>query len=183
MERRIVRTGGGLGLGGPDLALLRLAFSAGMEARLVLDDHDPDFLHPARTALILMEDARVADPRVLAAGLVLETRDPALRTPSEVVQRLDAGVAAIVTAIPGPGAEPGDRLERLVALSEQAALAAVAERLDHARHLHLRPESEWWSYHDSMCRVYRPFAQRTHAVLAGRIEWWCTTFRQRFLAI
>jgi hypothetical protein len=181
MERRILRTAAALAIAETDLDLLRRAFGVGMERRTGLDDHHPDYLHPSRTALILMDDARVADVRVLATALVLETRDPAFRPLRESVRGLGADIAAIVESVPGLGDDHVALMERLVTLPDRAVLPAVAERLDHARHLHLRPRAEWRPYHDTMCSVYRPFADRVSPVLAARIDWWCLTFQRRFL--
>ena len=42
------------------------------------DDHHPDYLHPARTVLILLEDAGVVDPATLSAAALTETLRPEL---------------------------------------------------------------------------------------------------------
>lgn len=183
MARRLLRTAGRLGIEQDGRDIMLRAFDIGMAPRLAaaLDDHHPDYLHPARTALILMDDAAIDDPVTLAAALITETRD--LTFAPEPRRRADLGPAilAVSDAVPGPDA-PGDRLlELLVGAAPEARLVAVAERLDHARHLHLRPDREWVPYHATTCRVYSPVADRTHAALAGRLAWWCTTFQQRFL--
>lgn len=157
------------------------AFDLGMEPRVALDDHHPDHLHPARTALILMDDAAVRDPVTLAAALVTETRDPALAIDPARVRALGTAVAAVAGDVPGPDTAAERLLESLVGASRDARLVAVAERLDHARHLHLRNRAEWQEYHATTCSAYAPVADRTHPALAGRMAWWCTTFRQRFL--
>lgn len=183
MARRILRTADRLGMDDHGRSLLRQAFDMGMAPRLAqrLDDHHPDYLHPARTAVILMDDARIGRASVLAAALVTETRDGTLRVEPDAVRRLGPAVAALAAEVPEPD-QAGDRLlEALVVLSPEAALVAVAERLDHARHLHLRDRGEWAAYHAVTAAAYAPLARRTDPALAGRIEWWCTTFRQRFL--
>lgn len=183
MERRILRTARALGLSDSHRERLSRAFAVGMGPRLErgLDDHHPDFLHPSRTALILMDDARTTDAAVLAAGLVTETRDPSLRPGGAAVQGLGADVAALVDEVEGAG-DDDLLLERLLAHGTGAALVAVAERLDHARHLHLREGDDWRGYHHTTRTAYLPLARRTHPALAGRLEWWCATFQERFLS-
>jgi (p)ppGpp synthase/HD superfamily hydrolase len=182
MARRLTRTAHALAIDREGQDLIRRAFEIGMEPRFDrgLQDHDPDYLHPARTALILMDDAGVADPQTLAAALVAETRDPSLVPDPEALGAL-ADVLSILHAVPGPGSEPEGLMEQLVTATRAVRLVAIAERLDHARHLHLRERSEWEGYHAVTCRVYAPAAARTQHTLAGRLAWWCTTFEQRFL--
>jgi (p)ppGpp synthase/HD superfamily hydrolase len=180
MRRRIVRTASRLGVDEGGVELLRRAFELGMAPRFArdLDDHHPDYLHPSRTALILMDDARVSDAPVLAAALVMETRDPSLRAEASALRGLGA-VAALAEAVPVP--KDIGLVEALLSASLDARMVAIAERLDHARHLHLRPREEWPAYHALTRDTYAPIAERTHPVLAGRITWWCTTFATRFL--
>jgi hypothetical protein len=183
MGRRLQRTAGRLGIDDSGRDAMMRAFEIGMQPRLAreLDDHHPDYLHPARTALILMDDAAVADPVTLAAALVTETRDPTLGPDPRRLAGLEAAVAAVAAEVPGPGTAADRLLEVLVGASREARLVAVAERLDHARHLHLRSETEWIGYHAATCAMYSPVADRTHPALASRLRWWCTTFQQRFL--
>lgn len=183
MGRRLARTADRLGMATDQRDLVVRAFRVAMEPRRarIREDHHPDYLHPARTALILMDDARLADAHVLATAAFLETRSPVLRVPDREVERVSEEVADRLTRIPRPERE-GDRLlEALLGLDPDLAAVAVAERLDHARHLHLRPREEWRDYHATTCGTYAPVASRTHAALASRLEWWCATFRRRFL--
>lgn len=184
MGRRISRTAGRLEIDQAGRDLLMRAFRAGMVPRLraSLDDHHPDYLHPARTALILMDDAGVGDAHVLAAALVTETRQASLRVEPEDLVALGPTVVGIVAGVPDPDRD-GDRLlEALVSAPPAEASVAIAERLDHARHLHLRERDEWKVYHHVTCTSYGPAAQRSHPALAGRITWWCATFQERFLS-
>lgn len=183
MARRLARTAARLGVEPDGTALLVDAFRTAMEPRRkrILEDHHPDYLHPARTALILMDDARIADPSVLAVALFAETRDRELAASPEAMGRVSDDVARAATSLPDPQRE-GDRLlERLLALPEGLARVVLAERLDHARHLHLRDRAEWEPYHDLTCRVYAPLAGRIDRTLAGRLAWWCAMFEERFL--
>jgi len=183
MKRRLARTAGRLGVPEDGVDLVMAAFDLGMAPRLAaaLDDHHPDYLHPSRTALILMDDAHVTEPRVIAAALVTETRTPDLAVPAVALKRLGAGVVAIVTEVPVHDSQGESLTEWLVGASLDARLVAVAERLDHARHLHLRDRDEWGPYHRITCETYSAVADRTEATLAGRIAWWCTTFKKRFM--
>jgi hypothetical protein len=183
MSRRLQRTATRLAMdtGGRDL--LARAFDAAMAPRFLrnLPDHHPDYLHTARTALILMDDARIADAVTLATALVTETRDPSLSPATEHLARLGSPVRAVLREIPIPGHADEPVLEALLAASHPARLVAVAERLDHARHLHLRNTEEWGEYFALTRDDYLPIALRTHPSLASRLEWWCETFERRFL--
>lgn len=182
MGARLAATAERLGVGAEGRALMAAAFDAGMEprARAGLDDHAPDYLHTARTALILMDDATVADPVSLAAALVTETRDPALRPSGSAIAALGEAVVERVRAVPDPR-EEGVLLERLVAAPLPVLMLTLAERLDHARHLHLRPPEEWAPYHALTCAAHAVAAARAHPLLRRRFEWWCRTFAGRFL--
>lgn len=183
MAARLDRTARRLGLGEQDRDRLVRAFRSALEPRAprIADEHHPDWLHPARTALILMDDAGVADPDTLIAALLLETRRAALRVGEQERDGFGPAVAAILEEVPAEGGDDR-RLERLVLLSPPAGLVALAERLDHARHLHLRDRGEWHDYHRLTCAAYRPFAARVHPVLARRFHHWCRAFSDRFLA-
>lgn len=182
MARRLDRTARRLGMTSETRDLLRQAFRAAMEPRVArLRDHHPDYLHPARTALILMDDCRVSDGDTLVAALLAETRASSLTVTARMVESLTPAAARILAAIPDPVRE-GDRLlESLLALDVDAGMVAAAERLDHARHLHLRPRDEWAEYHATTCAAYAPVAPRAHPRLGERLDWWCSTFRDRFL--
>jgi len=142
------------------------------------DDHHPAYLHPGRSALVLIRDAEVSDALTLAGAVVLETRDDALRMSTDLVDRLGPELSELVAAVPRPG---GDSLtERLVTASNEVRLAALAERLDHLRHEHLREERDHWrELHDEVGSVWWPVAKRTHAKLATRYAHWHRTFAKR----
>ena len=181
MARRLDRTARRLGMDAEGAGLVVSAFRTAMEPRrrAIAEDHHPDYLHPARTALILMDDARVADARVLAVAALAETRAPELRADPAAIRELGRGIPEDVDSIPD---RADDRLlERLLLLEPPLATVALAERLDHARHLHLREREEWTSYHTTTCEVYAPLAGRVEPALAARLEWWCATFARRFL--
>ncbi len=72
-------------------------------------------------------------------------------------------------------------LEALLALPDPAARVAAAERLDHARHLHIRPKDEWTGVHAATREAYVPVTRRVDQTLAARLDWWCDMFERRFL--
>ena len=183
MARRLGRTAVRAGIDPEGTGLLVDAFRSAMEPRRarIAEDHHPDYLHPARTMLILMDDASVTDPGVLATAAFAETRDRELAAPEAAIGAVDPALPGRVAAIPLPDRAGDRRLEELLALPEGLAQVAVAERLDHARHLHLRDRGEWAPYHAVTCEVYAPVAVRVQEALASRIAWWCATFPDRFL--
>ena len=141
-------------------------------ARAFGDEHF-ETLHPARTLLILFDDCHVTDADVLEAAAEVESEHPSLRgpQPSELALR-----------VPLPDRHPETLLEDLIAAEPTIRLIALAERLDHARHLHLRDRAAWPAFHQGIGDVYAPVAARTHDRLARRYDWWWHTFRTRFLA-
>lgn len=159
------------------------AFQLAMRPRIehLPDDRHPDFLHPARTALILMEDLGVDSPDVVAAGVLAETLYPEfVADPADVDGRM---IRELLRRLPMPAGEGDYLAEALEAAPEAVRLIALAERLDHARHLHLREPDEWAAFHDETCRAYRPVAAETHPTLARRYDWWCRMFARRYLRI
>jgi hypothetical protein len=60
-------------------------------------------------------------------------------------------------------------------------MIALAERLDHARHLHLAPRSEWAQSYHRIRTAYLPVALRAHPDLARRYRWWTSMFARRYL--
>jgi (p)ppGpp synthase/HD superfamily hydrolase len=185
MARRIARTAERAGLTEAGHALLDRAFRLAMEprGRMLTDDHHPDFLHPGRTVLILLEDVGCRDPLTLAAGAVCETLRPELAVPvAEIRALLGPAVHSLVAAVPVPAHAGDELLEQLVTGDHEARLVALAERLDHARHLHLRPRTEWAEFHGVTCEAYLPVALRTDPALARRFRWWCAMFERRYLS-
>lgn len=187
MEERVRRTAIEVGVDAAGLRLLSACHRAVMRIRDrgVADDHDPRYLHPSRSALILMQDVQEADPVVLAATLLSESEDGELLVPAgdlaEAVEAHAVGrVLEVRDAVPEAGAE--DVAERLVIATAEVRRAALAERLDHLRHAHL------WSdvarrrrAHAEAESVYLPVAERTHPELARRLGWWCRMFARRHL--
>ena len=188
MGLRLRRTSRERGVAPDGVRLVHGLHGVAMEPRreALADDHDPDFLHPGRTALVLLLDAGVTEPAVLCAALLRDTRRPELEPPAPAVEgwaraRAQGGVAAVRPALELAAAVPSpadDSLaETLVVGSDALRLVALAERLDHLRHAHLHDdpsglEEAWERARD----VYLPVAARTHPVLERRYAWWVRTF-------
>jgi hypothetical protein len=166
-------------------AMVRAAAEAALAVRdaRVDGDHDPRLLHPARTVLILLSDAACRDAELLAAALFVETVDAELQAPLDALAAAGGGASRrLAESVPVPaGAGDEDLLERLVTAPPQATVVAVAERLDHARHLHLRQDLPWPEFHGVIERCYLPAAQRVSPPLARRLERWAEAFRVRRL--
>lgn len=154
------------------------AYEAAMRPRveLLADEHHIDYLHPGRTALILLEDIELREPRLIAAGALVESLHPELR--SAGVEGVAAELAAMV---PTPHSEGERLLEELVIATDEVRVIALAEWLDQVRRLHLREQSLWEPLHHLTTEVYLPVARRTEPTMARRFQWWCGTFQERFL--
>lgn len=159
------------------------AYRLAMEPRVAtLEDRHPDFLHPARTVLVLLLDAGVRDGVLLSAAALCESRRPELAVPvRRAAGAAGPAVGRLVGAVPVPETSGVELLEDLVASAPDVLLLAVAERLDHARHLHLAPREEWRPFHATACSAYAVAARRTGPRLAGRFAVWCQRFGERYL--
>lgn len=159
-----------------------LAYQLAVDTRLEVlrDVFHPELLHPARSVLILLEDANCTDVATLTAAALTETEFPEMRVPLERI-RVSCGqdVAALVAAAPQPVKPPEELLEELVGLRDDVALIAVAERLDHARHLHFRNEKLWPAFFEQIRDVYLPFSGRVNPVLQTRLARWAGAFGNR----
>jgi hypothetical protein len=172
-------------LGWDDAVPVRAAVTAALARRdaQVGDDHDPRYLHPARTVLILLSDAVCRQPHVLAAAAFVESIDAGL-APDAATLAACAGTAAadLLRAVPLPADGHDDELlERLVSAPPEAGLVALAERLDHARHLHLRDELPWLEFHTQIESVYAAAAARLSPALGRRFDRWVEAFGARRL--
>lgn len=202
MGERVLREARTRGVPGPGTARLERGLDLAMAPRLALlaDDHDPRLLHPGRTVILLLQDTPERDPLVLTAAALLESDDGGLRVSYEAIQNV-AGqeVASIIDRIPVPSGggpvdpegspETGHRddtrhllLEALLDLPVPLARVALAERLDHLRHLHLEGDmGRRRRLHREAEEVYAPLAPRVDPVLGRRYEWWCRMFARRHL--
>lgn len=159
-------------------AVVRGALAESLQLRdaRVSDDHDPRYLHPARTIRILIADGECRSIEALAAAAFVDTLDLDL-VPS--VPR--SPLARIVEAVPRPDLHGDELLERLVSADVDTGLVAVAERLDHARHLHMRSDLDWPSFHREIRNVYAPAARRFSSLIARRFDRWADAFERRLI--
>ncbi len=182
MAASVARTARSRGVGAPGLALLNRAHALAMGPRVEMlpDDRHPMLLHPGHTVLVLLHDVGLTDTDLLAAAALTESEDGELRIPGVRV-RAEVGdeVGALVEAVPRAGADA--LAEVLVTAPLGVRLVALAERLDHLRHAHLREDLTWgWTAYQEATRVYLPVAERTHPRLADRYRYWCRTFAGKF---
>jgi (p)ppGpp synthase/HD superfamily hydrolase len=182
MAASVAKAARNLGVPPDGARRLGMAHALAMASRIrrLDDDHHPLYLHPGRTALILMRDVACGDPLVLAAAMMVESEDAEFRVDGAVIESsLGPEVAELVRAVPLPDSET--LAETLVVGREPVRLVALAERLDHLRHAHLRDAPADWrrEAHHQAEQVYRPVAHRTHPRLAQRYDHWCRTFAKR----
>ena len=131
------------------------------------DVFHPDVLHPARTALILLQDTTIRDSESLATAILTESEYPELRLSRRVPTPLDGDDEWL--------------MEELVAAPDDVAEIALAERLDHARHLRFRDSGLWRPFFQQCETVYLPIARRVSPELAVRFERWALSFERRQL--
>lgn len=194
MGERLARDARAHGVPASALPGLAVAYRLATEARApaLEGEEDPRFLHPARTVLILLADTPERDPAVLAAAVVVDSALPGAEPSEDAVERwLGPRVARIRGRVPVPDGRgnvrrPEDARGRelapvLAAAAEEARRVALAERLDHLRHLHVRPhtDEELRSAEAEARAVYLPVARRTDEGLARRYERWCRAIRRR----
>jgi (p)ppGpp synthase/HD superfamily hydrolase len=182
MAANLVREARLFGMKSAGVARLNSAHALAMRPRVagLENQRHPAYLHPGHTVLILMRDAGVLDSTLLAAAALVESEDEDLRIGLDEIRAVVGDdVAAIVDAVPLPGR--AELTERLVVAPEGVRLVALAERLDQARHAHLREADGVWrrALLEEVVRVYLPVAERTHAKLATRFRHWSTAFGRR----
>jgi (p)ppGpp synthase/HD superfamily hydrolase len=165
-----------------NVALVTDAYHIAMQPRLahLAGVFHPDMLHPARNALILIENVGCSDANVLAAAAVTETLSLEMRVPgAEIRAALGASVAELAAQVPDPLATEDSLIEELVTAQRDVVLIALAERLDHARHLHMRDPSVWHPYFEQTVSVYLPVAERVNDDLFNRYHRWMRGFARR----
>jgi hypothetical protein len=146
------------------------AFRRAMGVRhdLLQSEEDFRYLHPGRVVLILLGDLEEADPGLLEAGALSETRELELRAdgaPDLPLPDWGRGLG---------GEVPDDELmEALVTLPEDLQGVAMAEALDQFRHAHLWPDRTHRARAAALAEgVYLPLAARVHPILVRRLTWW-----------
>jgi (p)ppGpp synthase/HD superfamily hydrolase len=180
MGTRVVRTAQELGVAPSDLTLIERVHQTAMAVRdeRADDDHDPQYLHPGRSALILLQDLGETDALTLAVTLIFDSAWSAWTPSDREVD--DARLSDLRGSVPKSGDE--DLAERLVVGDDRVRRIALAERLDHLRHAHLWSDREARRLaHEEAVGVYAPVADRTHPDLSRRYAWWCRMFGARHL--
>jgi hypothetical protein len=184
MAERLASAARREGLAATDIAHITRVYNRIIDHRAAFLPHDRygDELHPGRSAVILLDDVGTPPAAAVVVAIVLDSEHPDWMLAEDEVRELAGGdAAALLDELPAPADDAEHGLETLLAASTGARLAAVAERLDHARHLHLRPPGEWRAFHESIERVYAPIATRTNAMLEYRLARWSGMFRDRYL--
>jgi hypothetical protein len=179
MAGSVERIARSAGLSDDAIDLVSRAYALAMEPRRVLDEHDPAYLHPGRSILVLLQDVGPLSATVLAAAAVHESEEARFRLDvSEVGRQLGYEVTELLESLPLPTDD--ELVERLVTLDEGARLAALAERLDHVRHAHLHDDPvRWRALRDEVTVAWAPVAERTHPRLADRYRAWLRAISRR----
>jgi len=178
MTARIERALEGHGLPRGDReAVLHAHGEAGVfrEGFLPPDEDHPDWLHPGRTLLVLLDDGGVRDPELLKLGAGLDQREP-VWIPAATRRALDAAEFPILPEGFGGEVHPEDEslwLEAALLLDSDLLTLMVAEGLDLVRHLHLLPPSPIRSraVHRGV-NLLAPLAYRVGGTLERRFRWW-----------
>ena len=182
MARSLSAAASAQGCDADEVRALAAAFEVAMGPRVETldDDHHPTYLHPGRGPLILLQDVGDVDVSVLVVTTLHESQDFYLKPHSDVVEeRVGAAALTAAGSIPCPGDER--LVERLLGLGPGLSLAALAERLDHIRHLHVREDlvHHWAPTYREVLEAWLPFAERTHPKLARRYAHWARIFAKR----
>jgi (p)ppGpp synthase/HD superfamily hydrolase len=181
MAERIRRTAREIGIPKHGVDLLAMVHERAMDPRLatISDDHDPAYLHPGRTAAILMDDLAMVDADWIAAAMLVDTGRPDLEATGDALRELPDLVIERSRAVPRPGSET--LVEDLLALEPVALNVALAERLDQLRHIHLWDDSERAAQvYRHAVETYSVIAVRGHPKLVRRYAWWTRTFGRKF---
>ena len=166
----------------PDVLVAAYWMSVERRMKVLHDVFHPELLHPARTVLILIEDAGCTDDVLLTAGALTDSEYGGMQpSDREIRSAFGDRVAELVTSVPRPGEFREGLLEALVIAPHDVGLIAVAERLDHARHLHFREEALWRPFFSQISDAYLPFSARVSDPLQVRLERWSGAFEKRLL--
>lgn len=172
-----VRTEARAAVGAVDADTIAAALETALRARdrAIDDDHDPRYLHPARTIRIAIADGPCTNTGALAAGAFIDTVDAWL------VPEPPAPLKPWVDAVPVAGADRDLLLERIITADPDAAVIALAERLDQVRHVHLRHDRDARAAHAEVRAICIPAARRVSAVIARRFEHWADAFERKLI--
>lgn len=139
------------------------------------DDHDPRYLHPGRSFLVVLEDGGVRDPSLLATAILLETVDPSLSPYTAEVEAEASGELTLAweRALGLPRPWDDDLAERLVTAGEAERALVLGEWLDQLRHLRQVADPRVVARAAARtAEVYLPVAERQGGTLARRYRWW-----------
>lgn len=180
----VARIGSELRMRGIDASgqgLVREVLVRVLEGRTALPggEEDPAFLHPARTILILMDDAALLDPVALAASSLIDRWIGfPCHLPESACGLLPSGIRAFWDLLPPgrAGETDPDRLrEALERLPVPLRAGVLSSGLDRIRHLHLDvaggPVSAGGVIEEAR-GVLAPMAEHTFPVLDRRFRWW-----------
>jgi hypothetical protein len=182
MAVRLRRTAGRFALSDADLKSLDECFRFVMSKRLqAWPEPHPDFLHPARTALILLDDIGIADPAALCSGLLYDSDrlDLSVSASDARTHGWDAA-ADFLAQFPLPDLDSSELMESLITLDPVPLAVVLSERLDHARHLHFQPADRWQPFYHQIRDVFLPVAARS-SLLAPRFDAWAEAFSRRLM--
>ena len=168
-------------LSAEEIAIVGRAYRLALgQRRPPLQEHDAALLHPGRTVLILAQDSDVTSATVLAASALVDTYNSSLAVPVHAIEReLGSAIASLVSEVPKPESARDELLEQLISAEYDVRLIALAERLDHARHVHMMRGTDWHEERRTVEEIYLPVAMRTHELLARRLSWWLHAFSRR----
>jgi hypothetical protein len=190
LERVAAEAGASLPQADSDAVVHALETSLAHRDALVEDDHDPRYLHPARTLRILLADTDCRSTPALIAAAFLDTLDPDLAPPVPDTGDIFARAETLLRAVPRPGEDVAGTVESLVTAPPDAAVVALAEWLDQVRHLHvrdrvrdlhLRSGRTWESHIHDVRAAWVPVAQRLAPLLARRFARWADASERRLL--
>jgi hypothetical protein len=190
MATRLEKTLGGLGLPAEAIHPILVAHGeAGVhrEAFLPPDEDHPDWLHPGRTLLVLVEDGQIRTTETLVLACGLDQHHPN-RIPETTLRALrDEGFPLLPGGLGGRAEYPSamglngetaedaeaDWMEAALALSPALLTLLVAEGLDQVRHLHLESPSDARTLAVRRgVTLFAPLADRIGGTLARRFRWW-----------
>jgi hypothetical protein len=139
------------------------------------DEDHPDWLHPGRTLLVLLEDGGVRDPELLKLGAGLDQREPAW-IPVDTRQTLVAADFPFFATGFGGEVHPEEEahwLEAALLLDSGLLTLMVAEGLDLVRHRHLLPPTPVrLRAAQRGVNLLTPLAYRVGGTLERRFRWW-----------
>lgn len=190
IERVAAEAGACLPQSDTDVVVHALRTSLAHRDTLVEDDHDPRYLHPARTLRILLADTDCRSTPALLAAAFLDTMDPDLVPPVPDAGAAFALAGTLLRELPRPGDDAAVTVEALVTAPPDAAVVALAEWLDQVRHLHVRDRVRavqlrrgrtWESHIQEVRATWVPVAQRLAPQLARRFARWADASERRLL--